>query len=320
MEAYPYNEENCKRFQQIMMQLVVYDPDMCSQLLRRVVVKEEEILPFGFWKWLRILRTPRPVRHTYSEYPKVLMADEPAFSEAQKNFANHFVELCEKVRNQHDSQSEWQLQSYLRELYQSDAARAILFLLKRADEQTLRQFSVSHLGQEETARMATVDIVVRKNEGLERITGNTGQYLIYTRKGVDGEERLLKFTNQASTVYYLMFLISHCQPNRVLPFVELRNNTEVFFELYQQVYDDNAKSLYSKIKNLLFRIDNYGNVRAGRLNEIVYDIRKHLELRFEEYGESFQPYAMTATRPLSVGAERIHFMGAAQQLLMLEFV
>ena len=204
-------------------------------------------------------------------------------------------------------------------MYQCEAARAILFLLKRADEETVREFALSYLGQEHAAQIATVDIIVRENEP-QNIRGNLGHYVIYTRKGADGEEQLLKFTNQSSTVYYLMFLIHRCQPNRLMPYAELRSNFNQFLELYKQVYDEHLQDFYQRASNLLYRKDESGKMRAGRLHEIIYDIRKHLEERFADYGESFQPYAMTAKQHLTIGAEHIHFEGEAQRLLSLEFV
>ena len=234
--------------------------------------------------------------------------------------ALRFAELCNSVKYEHDPESEKELNMMLKDLYHDRFfVRSLIFLLKKSDAETIKQFAASYIGDDE-AQYASVDIMVRKNDMLERITGNIGHYLVYTRKGEDGEEKLLRFTNQVSMIYYLMFLISRCQKSRQKDFVELRKNQDPFLELYRQVYNEPETTLLFKYKNLLNREDQYGNIRAGRLNEVIYDIRLHLQERFKEYDESFMPYAMTARHPLTVPPERIRFEGEAQQLLCLEFM
>ena len=233
--------------------------------------------------------------------------------------AVRFAELCLKVRDEHDKESEKELKEMLWDLYHNkNFVLALMSLLRKADTETIKQFADSYLGQGVTV-YANVDIVVRRNDDLERMTGNIGRYIIYTRKGKDGEEKLLKFTNQASTVYYLMFLISRCQQD-CPAFVELRKNRDSFLELYRQVYDEPDSTLVYKYTNLLIREDKNNVKHAGRLHEIIYDIRRHLVWRFDEYDETFLPYAMTARQHLTVSADHIHFEGEAQQLLNLKFV
>lgn len=232
---------------------------------------------------------------------------------------SRFVSLCVKVRDEHDKESERELKDMLQELFlNKDFVSALFTLLRKANTDTIKQFADSYLGQN-LAQYATVDIVVRKNDNLERMTGNIGRYLIYTRKGEDGEEKLLKFTNQASTVYYLMFLISRCQQD-CPAFVELGKNRDSFLELYRQVYDEHDSTLVYKYTTLLYRENKWGVKHAGRLHEIVYDIRRHLASRFDEYDEVSQPYAMTARQHLTVSPDHIRFEGEAQQLLQIEFV
>ena len=233
--------------------------------------------------------------------------------------AAEFVLLCLNVRDENDKESEKELKEMLWDLYHNkNFVLALMSLLRKADTETIKQFADSYLGQGVTV-YANVDIVVRRNDGLERMTGNIGRYIIYTRKGKDGEEKLLKFTNQASTVYYLMFLISRCQQD-CPAFVELRKNRDSFLELYRQVYDEPDSTLVYKYTNLLIREDKNDVKHAGRLHEIIYDIRRHLVWRFDEYDETFLPYAMTARQHLTVSADHIHFEGEAQQLLNLKFV
>ena len=258
----------------------------------------------------------RPVPHDDShEFAKIDSSDISfSFSKDAE-----FVKLCLNVRDENDKESEKELKEMLWELYHNKKfVAALMSLLRKADTETIKQFADSYLGQG-MAVYANVDIVVKKNDGLERMTGNIGRYIIYTRKGKDGEEKLLKFTNQASTVYYLMFLISRCQQD-CPAFVELRKNRDSFLELYRQVYDEPDSTLVYKYTNLLIREDKNGVKHAGRLHEIVYDIRKQLVFRFDEYDETFLPYAMTARQHLTVSADHICFEGEAQQLLNLKFV
>ena len=251
------------------------------------------------------------------EFAKSDSSDISSSSSVSK--AAEFVDLCLKVRDENDKESEMELKEMLRELYDNKYfVFALMSLLRKADTDTIKQFADSYLGQGVTS-YANVDIVVRRNDGLERMTGNIGRYIIYTRKGKDGEEKLLKFTNQASTVYYLMFLISRCQQD-CPTFVELRKNRDSFLELYRQVYDEPDSTLVYKYTNLLQREDKNGVKHAGRLHEIIFDIRKHLAYRFEDYDETFLPYAMTARQHLTVSADHIYFEGEARQLLNLEFV
>jgi len=239
--------------------------------------------------------------------------------ESYQDTVIRFVGLCEKVRDEQDKESERELKDMLQELFlNKDFVSALMMLLGNADSETIRRFADSYLGQN-MAQYATVDIVVRKNDNLERMTGNIGRYLIYTRKGEDGEEKLLRFTNQASTVYYLMFLISRCQQENPA-FVELGKNRDSFLELYRQVYDEHDSTLVYKYTTLLYRENKWGVKHAGRLHEIVYDIRRHLASRFDEYDEMSQPYAMTARQHLTVSPAHIRFEGEAQQLLQIEFV
>lgn len=264
----------------------------------------------------------RPVPHDDPhEFAKSDSSDisSSSFSSSSYSKAAEFVRLCLNVRDENDKKSEKEMEEMLWELYHNRGfVCALMWLLRNADTKTIKQFADSYLGQG-MAVYANVDIVVRRNDGLERMTGNIGRYIIFTRMGKDDVERLLKFTNQASTVYYLMFLISRCQQD-CPTFVELRKNRDSFLELYRQVYDEPDSTLVYKYTNLLQREDKNGVKHAGRLHEIIFDIRKHLAYRFEDYDETFLPYAMTARQHLTVSADHIYFEGEARQLLNLEFV
>lgn len=147
--------------------------------------------------------------------------------------------------------------------------------------------------------------------------GNTGRFLIYACKG---EETIrLKFTHQPSAVFYLMHLVDHCKRDHEDDIVDLRQCKDAFMTLYKMVYDVTADELNKRYSDLLFREDYNGNIRAGRANEIIYDISKTLAKAFEAYDESYFPYALKARKHLTVSRERIHFDDDAQELLGLEF-
>lgn len=305
---------NFQQFCNIMTSLALCGRISYFRLLAKVFISsytlKSAIMPAGV-----IISSGRDWVDDNNEFAKTIPNEDSSSMKALR-----FAELCDSVKYEHDPESEKELDLMLKDLYHDRFfVSSLMFLLKKADAETIKQFAACYIGDDE-AQYASVDIIVRKNDKLERITGNIGHFLIYMRKGEDSEEKLLRFTNQASMIYYLMFLISRCQKSRKKDFVELRKNQDPFLELYRQVYDEPETTLLFKYKNLLNREDLYGNVRAGRLNEIIYDIRRHLEERFMEYDESFKPYAMTAKQPLTVSAERIHFEGEAQQLLCLEFM
>ena len=204
----------------------------------------------------------------------------------------------------------------LRRLFDNHAAEAIQFLLERADEETIARFSSTFLDPMDLAHKATVKIVVRRPSKLLRLTKNTGNYLIYTQKD-DGKEMPLKFTHQASFVYYLMFLIDRYKKTEppVLPMLRLNGNTEAFEKLYHLVYDIKPEELAKKIQTLLYRKDAYGKMRVGRERECIYDIRKCLQKNFAAYKESYFPYAMTATSHLTIDSSKIVFADDAKEFL-----
>lgn len=209
---------------------------------------------------------------------------------------------------------DFDLNRTIRNLFENRAAEAITFLLSQAEPDVQRKFYNAFLNPNELARLAHVDIIVLPIESEGMMSGNRGRFLIYTSK--DGnEEQLLKFTHQASCVYFLMYLIDRKQKAGVLSPIEIRENKEAFAHLYQRVYDITDDDLQKRISDLEYRKDKGGNIRTGRLKEIIYDIRKRLQERFNEYDESFFPYAMTANSHLAIAPERIHFVGTAEHLL-----
>lgn len=234
---------------------------------------------------------------------------------------DEFVSIVSKSRKEPiDNNRKKRITNKLEELFGNDAAKALSFLLSRSDMSTVRNFAGYCFGATALADKATVEIIVRKNNARRPARGNTGSYLIFTKKG-DSAPVQLSFTHQASKVFYLMYLICHkVFFHRDDAPVNLGANTDGFMQLYQKVYPQMSEDeVLKRYHDLLFREDASGNIRAGRANEIIHDIRKRLKKAFEAYGESFTPYAMTAHSHLRVHRSLIHFEGEAADLLNIRF-
>ena len=65
------------------------------------------------------------------------------------------------------------------------------------------------------------------------------------------------------------------------------------------------------------RENRHGEIRAGRVNEVIYDIKKQVAQAFTAYDESCRPYVMTARSHLTVNPDRIHFEDEAEELLVM---
>ena len=205
-------------------------------------------------------------------------------------------------------------------LYGVEAAKAILFLLSRADSDTSADFLCKYVYLENLNYSTTVDIIIRPLGHGQKMRGNLGRYVILLKKE-GGAERQLSFTNQASMVYYLMYLIDRYQKgvdsaNNAL---NLATNKNSFLVLYKCVYDIDSLKLVERFQRLLYREDR-GVRRVGREAECIYDIRKHLEKAFVDYGESFFPYAMTAKSHITINPSHIFFEEGTEELLKIQFV
>ena len=88
--------------------------------------------------------------------------------------------------------------------------------------------------------------------------------------------------------------------------LSLGTNREEFMNLYHEVYDIPQSTLEDRFKKLLYREES-GRERAGRLRELIYDIRKHVEAVLDLFDESAAPYVMTAFRHLTIGRGHIVF-------------
>lgn len=216
-----------------------------------------------------------------------------------------------------------ELINHIRDLYGQEAARAILFLLHHVEARTKDDFLCHFVYKAKLVHEPTIDIIIKPLDWWLTMRGNLGRYMVFVRKDANNE-RLLRFTNQTSLVYYLMYLIDrcNCQPSSscgsVVPPLKLRMNRIPFMELYKKVYAIDNLKLEKRYQRLLYRED-LGHLRAGRETECIYDIRMHLKEVFSGYNESYFPYAMTAHSHLAIGASHICFEGEAQTLLELHF-
>lgn len=232
-----------------------------------------------------------------------------------------FVKDCCTIRTKADSGAESaRIDEMLHRLYDGNTVKAFHYLLTRAEEKHVREFVNSFLAPERLAQLASINLLVRPIADASKVRGNRGHYLIYIAK--EGyTETVLKFVNQASCVYYLMYLIDRCHHDgNALPHIKLRQNTEPFAELYHKVYDTTPDALQARIQSLLYREDAAGLTRVGRERECISDIRKQLRTVFYYYDESYFPYAMTAGCHLTISPDRIIFEDEAESLLNFNFV
>lgn len=231
--------------------------------------------------------------------------------------AEAFVSLVKGEQESPTRNQEQAMMSVLFASYEKESAQAISFLLNHVPTNVVRQFSYNYLYSSEQNAEVKTDVLVRPIPSEMMMTGNTGRYLIYLRHE-DGTEQRLKFTNQSASVYYLMHLIDRHHKEGVLAPMSLHKNRETFTELYCNIYDIPRVKAKEKCERLIYR--HVGDaIRAGRENEVIYDIRRHLEVAFREQCENYRPYAMTARAHLAVPANKIHFLDKAGSLLEMNF-
>ena len=228
----------------------------------------------------------------------------------------NFIKLCAEAHVEQLPRRTQMVEQVLRHIYGYDGAEAIKHFLEQADMDTIEQFALKMMNPDELARIASVDIVVRKTDDAA-MRGNLGRYRIFTRKGA-GEETLLTFSYKNSMVYYLMFLIDRKNKTGRLKPVSLMGNKEALLTLYGKVYNVSKENVLKKLQELVRRQEG-DRLRVGRLNETICDIRKHLEKAFQPYCESYFPYAMTADSHLAISPNRICFEEGTEDLLELSF-
>ena len=236
-------------------------------------------------------------------------------SETNRNFVNDFVSLYQQRSSVETDKC---LTALLSELYGGSMARALKFLLDNVDESVRLRFAYTYLSPQSLACHATATIVVKPATQQERVTPNMGRFLIYVRNS-HGDDTLLRFASQVSTIFYLMFLVDRQHKAGDLPPIDLRKNEHAFCALYHAVYEDiRHDTVVQRYRNLMYRkVD--GHIRTGRKGETISDIRRQLERVFAPLAESFVPYAMTARSHLAVPPDKIIFEGQANRLLYLDF-
>lgn len=210
------------------------------------------------------------------------------------------------------------IETLLGEQFGYQVVPAMKFLLDNAEPSVLARFVGDYLTPRSLTSRSKARVVVRQTPDKVKRTGNMGSYALFIRHH-DGEEQLVRFTNQASTIYYLMYLIDRRQNTGELDALSLHRNETPFKQLYRMVYDRvNDDVLDCRYQSLLRRkVDNH--YRVGRQNAIILDIRKHLGQLFAACGENYQPFAMTAHTHLSITPDHIVFDGDADRLLDLHF-
>ncbi len=211
-----------------------------------------------------------------------------------------------------------QVISILNELYGISLARAIKFLFDNVEETVKRRFANTYMKAETLAEHVTSFIEIEATSPADRLTPNIGRYAISVCSH-DGRKLQLHFSNQVSTIYYLMYLIDRKQKSGTLPVIDLARNKSTFVSLYHAVYDKISHTAAQlKHQQLLYRVAN-GKIRAGYKSKIECDIRHQLTLALSELGDSHVPYGMSCHRHLTISPEMIVFVGEAKRLLYLEF-
>lgn len=214
---------------------------------------------------------------------------------------------------------EWDIETILRHRLGRQALEALRNFLYNSDEATVQDFVDSLMSPDDLAERASAKIIIKPMTDMSLVRGNTGFFVIYTQKD-DSEPIQLKFLHQVSAVFYLMYLIDHVNRQHGTGIIDLRRNRDEFTSLYQSVYDINRGEAYNRYEQLLFRENRHGEIRAGRVNEVIYDIKKHVSQAFTAYDESCRPYVMTARSHLTVSSDRIHFEDEAKGLLATRFM
>jgi len=201
----------------------------------------------------------------------------------------------------------------LAEVHEMQTVLELKYLLDHVDKEVVSDFVRIFMAPDVLAEQASVTLIVRKLAKGEKPRGNIGHYVVCTHKE-GSEPMMLRFTNKASMIYYLMLLIERCQDVHPASF-DLGKNQQVFVDVYRMVYDNLQEAeVVGLCKRLLFReVD--GHTRCGRLGATINDIRKQLSKRFDMYGESYMPYAAGVGKRISVPSSKIVFEGEATKLL-----
>ena len=228
------------------------------------------------------------------------------------DFIGRFVSMCVEsfcnADEPHFSDMEFDKYSSMQQVggvYGNGLFDTIIHLYQTSSEATKERFARHFLTPEEMAHYSDVKIIVSKEDDLRKVRGNSGRYVILTQKK-HHPPMPLKFTHQASAVYYLMYLIDRCNGYHGPVHIDLARNKETFMRLYRLAYDISQEELEHRFQTLLYREES-GFLRSGREKELSYDIRRCLWKRFSEYDENPAPYVIEANGHLSIRPYHILF-------------
>ncbi|MBQ4392178.1 MAG: hypothetical protein II826_03585 [Prevotella sp.] len=233
--------------------------------------------------------------------------------------AETFISLfAQSHEESHGNVTAKAIETLLGEQFGYQVVPALKFLLDNTTPAALVRFVYDFMSPRSVVAHSTASIVVRPIPWQMKRTGNIGRYVMYLHRQ-DGTEDLIRFTHQASTIFFLMHLIDRHQRSGELDALSLHRNEKPFKRLYRMVYDTvNDDIVASRYRSLLRRVVDH-RLRAGRKSAIILDIRNHLGQLFSACGESYQPFAMTAHSHLSITPDHIVFEGEAECLLELYF-
>ena len=217
-------------------------------------------------------------------YSDFFQEDYVLDTENRKEFITNISELFTKSPDKADKY----VTTVLDELYGRSVARAVKFLLDNVDLAVKMRFANTYMSPETLAYHVMSDIEIKATSPADRQTPNIGRYVI-TVCSSDGREKQLHFTNQVSTVYFLMYLIDRKQKSGSLPVIDLSRNKSTFVSLYHAVYENVSHSTAQlRHQQLLYRVVN-GKIRAGYKANIECDIRRQLTETLSEFGDSPVP-------------------------------
>ena len=313
-------------FRNAIVNLAVNCPETCRTILENVV-KEKNFTQWDEAQLWRMLSSTSGNHHMHvaprlDEFTDRLVFDSsnPPI-DGKIDGLKMFMERCQTVYNNNTEATDVYINHFLTDLYGKQAGNLIAYLLSKATPEVKQEVINSYLDAGNQGLNAQIEIIVKKNSIWKR-RGNNGNYVIATRRKGESKETPLKFTHQPSLVYYMLHLIdSYHQPlykqtsTRRLPPIDLSRNETAFCMLYTKLYNVDYKRARERHHTLLYRYEPNGKLRAGRLKDVVYDIRKTLQTVFDVYRESYIPYTVSTHKHLSIPPQLIIFERSAEDVL-----
>ena len=313
-------------FRNSIINLAVNCPETCQTILENVA-KEQNFSQWDEAREWRLLASKSGAHHMHvapwpDEFTDRLVLDiKNPPDNGKVDGLKMFMERCQTAYNNNTETTDVYINHFLADLYGKQAGNLIAFLLSKATPEVKQEVLNNYLDAGTQGLYANIELVVRKNSIWKR-RGNNGYYVISTRQKGESKETPLKFTHQPSLVYYMLHLIdSYHHPlfkqtsTRRLRPIDLRRNELAFCRLYDELYHVDYERAKERYHALLYRNEPNGAVRAGRLKDVVYDIRKTLQAVFDNYDESYVPYTVSAHKHLSISPDLIVFDENAKVLL-----